>query len=139
MLGLHDVLNRFLCRAGILLAVLLAAGCSSSAAKVVTIPTEPSPPAGQVDLCPTAAFTPFTLAGDPAKSPPVWGINSFGDVFAITWPTGFTARFSPGLQIIDPTGAVVATGGVVITGAGGGGDGSGGNGEYLCSIGGKTY
>jgi hypothetical protein len=125
--------------AGLFVAATILGSCSSPAGSVVKIPTEPTSPAGDSVLCPTAAFTPFTLAGDPTKSPAVWGVNSFGEVFPITWPSGFTARFNPTLQILDPTGAVVATGGVVITDAGGGGVGSGDNGEYLCIINGKTY
>ncbi|HLY50777.1 MAG TPA: hypothetical protein VKR21_16435 [Solirubrobacteraceae bacterium] len=125
--------------AGVFMAAALLGSCSSPAGSVVKIPTEATAPAGASVLCPTAAFTPFTLAGDPTKSPAVWGINSYGQAFPITWPSGFTARFNPTLQIVDPTGAVVATGGVVITDAGGGGDGSGDNGEYLCIIDGKTY
>lgn len=78
-------------------------------------------------------------AGESTKSPSAWGINSFGDVFAITWPAGLTARFSPNLQIVDPSGAVVAMGGVVIADAGGGDDGNGGDGAYICIINGKTY
>jgi len=129
---------RMIGRVGLLLALLVFAGCSSAAGTVVRIPTAPTPPPGAAELCPDALFTPFTLAGDPTKSPPVWGINSFGVAFQITWPSGFSARFSPALQIVDPSGAVVATGGVVISDAGGGGDGAD-DGEYLCSIGGKTY
>jgi hypothetical protein len=59
-------------------------------------------------------------------------------LFAITWPAGFRARFSPGLEILDPSGTVVARGGVVISDAGGG-SGLGGEGFDLCSINGKTY
>lgn len=134
------MLTRFVDRFSLLiLTIVVIASCSSQSGSVVTIPTAPSPAAGQVDLCPAAALTPFTLAGDPTKSPAVWGINSFGDVFAITWPAGFTARFSPSLQIVDPSGAAVATGGVVIADAGGGDDGNGGDGAYICIINGKTY
>lgn len=127
-------------RAGLLfVTILVAVSCSAPSGAVVKVPNAPSPPAGQLDLCPAAALTPFTLGGDPTKSPSVWGINSFGHVFAITWPAGFTARFSPNLQIVDPSGAVVATGGVVIADAGGGNDGNGDDGAYICIINGKTY
>ncbi len=123
---------------GAIFVGVLAISCTPSIAPTVSIPTQPSPPPGQVELCANALRTPFTLAGDSSKNPAVWGIDSSGDAFAITWPAGFRARFSPSLEILDPSGNVVERGGVVISDAGGG-SGPGGEGFDICSIGGKTY
>ena len=86
-------------------------------------------------MCPAVLHTPFTLAGDPTKSPPVWGIDAAARSFAIVWPAGFRARFSPGLEVLDPGGSVVARGGVISDAGGAGGD----NSFYICGIAGKTY
>lgn len=123
---------------GILGLVLVLASCSSPAGSVVSIPIAATPPPGYADLCPQSLFGPFRLAGDPTKTPAVWGIGSTGARFPITWPAGFTARFTPSLEILDPSGTVVATGGVEVSGAGGGA-GNGGVGIYVCGLNGKSY
>lgn len=128
------LLKRVVPGRGTLLTILVVANCSAAAGEMVNIPTRPSPPPGRLVLCPAALHTPFTLVGDRTKSPPVWGINLAGQPFAIVWPAGFRARFSPGLEILDPSGTVVARGGVV-SDAGGAGDPTFG----ICGIGGKTY
>ncbi len=117
------------------LAVFLLADCSAGMAGTVTIPTFPSPSPGVQVLCPASLYTPFTLEGDPAASPPVWGVDRFGRRFDIIWPPGFRARFTPKLEILDPSGAVVARAGTV-SDAGGAGDD---NTRGICSIGGKVY
>lgn len=65
-------------------------------------------------------------------------VASTGDGFAIRWPPGFTARFAPDLEVLDPGGKVVARGGESVTDAGGGGDPSSGA-FYVCAMGGETY
>ncbi len=102
----------------------------------VSIPTTPTAAPGQHLLCQTAQILPFTVAGDPSKSPPVWGIDRAGHPFPIVWPAGFRARFKPSLEILAPDGTVIGHGGDVITDAGGGG---GGDGVVICSIGGKIW
>ena len=107
---------------------------SATAARTVSIPTLPSPSPGVEVLCATGLHAPFTLEGDATASPAVWGVDIAGHRFGIVWPPGFKARFSPGLEILDPSGAVVARAGTV-SDAGGAGDDPFG----VCSIDGKTY
>lgn len=85
-------------------------------------------------LCPLALHLPFTLAGDPSKSPPAWGIEPDGRRFEIVWPPGFRARFTPDLEIVDPNGSLIARAGTV-----GGIGGAGDDPFYPCNFGGKIY
>jgi hypothetical protein len=123
---------------GCVLTAVLLAGCAPDMSGTVGIPTTPTAAPGQHILCQTARLMPFTLAGDPSTSPPVWGVYRDGRPFPIVWPPGFRARFRPGLEVLAPDGTVIAHGGDVITDAGGG-TGPGGEGAVICSIGNKTW
>jgi hypothetical protein len=120
------------------LATIVLVGCSVTGGPAIALPvTQPTAPPGVQDLCPLGLHTPFTLEGDQSKSPPVWGVDGTGAHFAIFWPPGFTARFSPGLEVLDPGGHVVARGGLV-TDLGGGGDP--GTGAFdVCSVADTSY
>ncbi len=120
----------------VVLAAAFLAACAPDLTGTVSIPTTPSAAPGQHILCQTAQVLPFTVAGDPSKSPPVWGIDRAGHSFPVIWPPGFRARFTPRLEVLAPDGTVIAHGGDVISDAGGGG---GGDGVVICSIGGKNW
>jgi hypothetical protein len=119
--------------------ILGLAGCSAVNGAAVALPTLAPPPSGQTVLCPAALHTPFTLEGDPAATPAVWGIDAAGLRFDIRWPEGFTARFTPTLEVLDPAGNVVARGGQTVRDAGGSGLNPVSNDFAVCSIGGRTY
>ncbi|HEX5467176.1 MAG TPA: hypothetical protein VFW92_10935 [Candidatus Limnocylindrales bacterium] len=112
-------------------------GCSATpGASIVAVRTRPPAPSGQQILCSVALHVPFTLVGDPTADPPDWGVTrADARRFDIVWPAGFTARFDPDLEILDPSGAVVARAGT-ISDAGGTGDDQT---VWICGIGGKTY
>lgn len=132
-LAVRDVY--LLSRLRLLAAVLAMVAIASCSANGVALPAWPTPSGGGPSLCPAALHTPFTLVGDSAKSPPVWGIDATGNTFAILWPPGFTAVFFPELEVRDRSGHVVARDGTV-SDAGGGGDGSTFD---VCSTDGRTY
>jgi hypothetical protein len=94
------------------IAVVLAGGllaaCAPDMTGTVSIPTTPSAAPGQHILCQLAQILPFTVAGDPSKSPPVWGIDRFGRAFPVIWPPGFRARFTPRLEVLAPDGPTLA-------------------------------
>ena len=120
------------------LAAMALVGCSAAGSPGIALPvTRPTAPPGVHELCPLALHTPFTLAGDASKSPPVWGVDGAGATFAIFWPPGFTARFSPDLEVLDPSRHVVERAGLV-TDLGGGGDPATG-GFDVCSVGTTNY
>jgi hypothetical protein len=112
--------------------------CSAGGGPAIALPViQPTAPPGVHELCPLALHTPFTLEGDASKSPPVWGVDGAGATFAIFWPPGFTARFGPALEVLDPSGRVVARAGVVRD-LGGGGDPNSGAFD-VCSVGDTNY
>ena len=82
-----------------------------------------------------AQLIPFTLTGDSHATPSVWGIDNTGRRFDIVWPYGFHARFDPALEVLDPTGRVVAKAGLVSDASGAGG----GDSVAICDIGGQQY
>ncbi|HXX60778.1 MAG TPA: hypothetical protein VEI48_05770 [Candidatus Sulfotelmatobacter sp.] len=113
-------------------------GCSAVGGPGIALPViQPTAPPGVHELCPLALHTPFTLEGDASQSPPVWGVDRAGATFDIFWPPGFTARFSPDLEVLDPSGRVVERGGLV-TDLGGGGDPNSGSFD-VCSVGAANY
>jgi hypothetical protein len=55
------------------------------------------------------------LAGDPNFRPVAFARTSAGKRIEILWPPGYNARFDPRLEIVGPTGEVVAREGDEIT------------------------
>jgi hypothetical protein len=83
--------------------------------------------------CPAALLAAVTLRGDAAKSgTPIWVEDPSGHAYTIEWPNGYTARFDPGLTVLDAKGAVVARAGDVLDL--GGGNMSDGYDFFACSI-----
>ncbi len=95
-------------------AVLLA-GCGVT----------PSPsPATSVALPTLTTFTgacrgvglDATLTGDPMDPRVTWLLDEGGRRQDIVWPPGFTARFTPELEVLDASGAIVFSDGDEIDG-----------------------
>lgn len=56
-----------------------------------------------------------TLEGDPEESTdPVWLAGPSGQRLSIVWPEGFTARFTPSVELLDERGTLVASAGDVV-------------------------
>lgn len=56
------------------------------------------------------------LHGDPHDPHVAWLTSNLGVRTDVTWPSGYRARFLPALEVVDPTGAVVAHEGQAVTG-----------------------
>lgn len=75
-----------------------------------TLPSSSPGPGGTRAVCAGVGFSDSILHGSPVASEPVWldGLDQPSVRTAVRWPAGFRARFSPTLELLDPTGAVVA-------------------------------
>ncbi len=65
--------------------------------------------------CPSVGLN-VTLFGDAADPRVTWLVRDDGSRQDIIWPPGFTARFSPKLEVLDASGSVVFRGGDRIDG-----------------------
>jgi hypothetical protein len=64
---------------------------------------------GQTVLCAGAGFVPERrLHGSPDDPRLVWMIDAFGIRTEIGWPVGYSARFTPNLELLDNRGVVIA-------------------------------
>ena len=99
-----------------LVAVLAAAslGACQLAAQRVPLATSEPPAAGQLEACPNALLASVRLEGDPAQRPAVWVVGQDGRRLSILWRHGFSARFTPRLELLDEDGDVVAREGDVL-------------------------
>jgi hypothetical protein len=101
------------------ITIVVAGPDPSSAAPVVQLATWPEPPPAS-GLCPAALMGGVTLRGDPAsQSRPVWVESRGGLQRLVVWPYGFSARFSPDLELLNAQGDVVAREGDVLDLGGG--------------------
>lgn len=113
-----------------LLLALALAGCSTvspsfgalvppAASPAPTLPTTSlTAPDGSEMACAGVGLT-DVLRGDPANPRLAW-LESFpngGHRLEIVWPPGYSARFTPRLQVLDPTGQVVIEDGDFVEGA----------------------
>ena len=57
-----------------------------------------------------------TLAGDPSDPRMAWLIESNGLRRDVIWPPGYTARFTPLLEVLDAKGGVVVRDGSPVSG-----------------------
>ncbi len=98
----------------------LAAGCAAPRvyplpSGALAIPTDPNLVSGSElgILCTANAVIPDVegyLQGDPADAAwPVWIEAADGHRQYITWPAGFSARFTPGAELLDEQGILVLT------------------------------
>lgn len=95
-------------RAATLAVGLVLAGCSV---------VQPNPALPTVDAggCRGVGIPDATLTGDPKEPRVAWVIQD-GHRRDVVFPNGYTARFSPKLEILDASGHVVARDGDAITG-----------------------
>jgi hypothetical protein len=111
---------------GAILTSTIIAGCATSAPTQTSMPTAtlaatPSGvlyalPVGDTGVaCAGVGLEEATLTGDPSDPRVAWLTSPWGrrDVL---FPRGFTARFSPRLEVLNTLGDVVAREGTVITG-----------------------
>jgi hypothetical protein len=98
--------------AALVVVAAVAAGCAAAAPTPTTRPSGApevlAPPtlAGWNGLCTGVGLFSTTLTGHPADPRVAWLRSPAGRHDAV-FPPGFTARFSPRLEVLDPTGKVV--------------------------------
>jgi hypothetical protein len=100
-------------------AALLFAGCVGE--------PPPNPQPGTISLpsdptwrgsCNIGVGREAVLAGSASDPRVTWGIDQFtGARLDLLWPVGYTARFGPGLEVVDDRGVVVARAGDLIIGS----------------------
>jgi hypothetical protein len=94
----------------IVLTMILLAGCGSEQPTPSTVPL----PAGQTEpyVCDGVGGGSVILRGSPTDPRLAWETALDGTGRQdIVWPPGYRARFVPALEVIGPTGRVVAHGG----------------------------
>jgi hypothetical protein len=96
--------------------VALLAGCalspSPAGTAAFTLPTVSSADAA----CAGIGLLNETLAGDPSDPRLAWLVGPGGQRLDVEWPLGFTAGFTPGLEIHDASGDVVFRAGDTVDG-----------------------
>jgi hypothetical protein len=85
-------------------------GAGGHTAILHALPTIAPPPSGTSSDCDLAGLR-GTLAGSAADPWLAWMVPGDGTRVDVKWPPGFTARFAPGLEVLNPAGAVVARAG----------------------------
>jgi hypothetical protein len=93
--------------AGVVISLLTA--CS-------ILPTPSLPTLGGYDGACRGVGLETTLAGRASDQRVAWLETTGGRRVEAAWPPGFTARFSPGLVILDETGAIVLRAGDAVPG-----------------------
>jgi len=91
-------------------AALIAAGCSRP------LPVAPGDPVVGVQACAGVGLDGF-LHGDPTDPRTAWVVRPDGTRQDILFPAGYTAAFSPALQVLDPNGRVAMAEGDYVYGA----------------------
>jgi hypothetical protein len=105
----------------------LAAGCSflGDSSRLPTLDGAPPPGVSGRLLCAGGGFPDSIIHGDPADAEIVWletadpMTGEIGVTLRVRWPHGFTARFTPQLELVDGDGQVVAREGDRLTRVGG--------------------
>jgi hypothetical protein len=99
---------------------MLAVACSTVAPSLSPLPAGvfalPSVDTSGWDACAGVGIADAHLTGNPADSRVAWLTGSYGRK-DVVFPVGFTARFTPSLEVLDRAGAVVAREGDLIDGA----------------------
>lgn len=100
-------------RAALMAILLRAVACSAS-----PTPSSPALPTLTSDNggCRDIGLSGATLAGNPADPRVAWLEFGGGGRQEIVWPPGFTARFTPQLEILDASGSTVFRAGDSISG-----------------------
>ena len=95
-----------------------SSSAASSAPDEIALPTAASLAlaSGVTEVCAGVAIAAI-LRGDPDDRHVVWLLTEGGTRVNVTWPPGYHARFTPGLEVLDGAGAIVLRGGEPVTGA----------------------
>ena len=106
----------------VILVVTLSAcsGLSRSADPQLPLPTAPA----DLQLCLGLGHAGATLHGDPERPGLTWLDVGGGQEREVLWPPGYTARFTPKLEVLDAAGRTVLTEGAILTGMCAGPDGT---------------
>jgi hypothetical protein len=78
-------------------------------------------PSGVVLGC-SSTLTPSVLRGNAADPRKAWLVGYDGKRIELIWPEGYTARYAPSLEVLDPTGHAVLEAGDFVDGTCGIGD-----------------
>ena len=109
-------MSHHLARLGIVLALAFGSSASQppsvSQPGLLNLPTVSSPE----DACAGIGLFDSTLTGSPLDPRVAW-LEFRGRRRDVVFPPGFHARFTPGLEILDQDGGIVARGGDSIDGA----------------------
>jgi hypothetical protein len=76
---------------------------------------------GPMPTCAGVGIARAVIRGDSTLADPVWlelDGNGDGRRISTVWPFGYSARFLPALEIVSPTGVVIAREGTVVTDVG---------------------
>jgi hypothetical protein len=105
--------------------VLAISACSTPAqtsvapSSLIALPTLPPPiglPSGAQMGCRGVGID-AVLRGDATDPRVAWLVTSTGARLDVYWPSGYRARFSPNLEILDATGSVVLRSDAHLSGA----------------------
>jgi hypothetical protein len=103
----------------LLVAFMLVSACDRPAPSPSPLPAGvyavPTIDTSKFDACAGIGVVDAHLTGDPHDPRIAWLAGSYGRR-EVVFPSRFTARFAPELEILDAAGAVVAREGQVITG-----------------------
>jgi hypothetical protein len=88
--------------------LIVAAGLALTSVSVAcssTPRTLPLPVAGFPDRC-RGVGVEATLGGDPSDPRVTWLVSADGSQTPLVWPSGWTGRFTPSLEVLDAKGTV---------------------------------
>ena len=100
--------------AGVVAIISLAAFAAWAAIAPNSLPTLPGVQPGPNAVCAGVGLPDSVIHGDPAHRDLVWLVTSdplsggSGRHLSVRWPAGFSARFTPNLELVDGNGQVVA-------------------------------
>ena len=114
-------------RAGVVLTALLVAACSVRPMATPQRSLGPgerwvpiaswTTPGGQQVLCAGGGFAEaIRLRGSPDDPRLVWMVDAGGTRTELAWPVGYSARFTPQLELLDNSGRVVGRQGTLVVG-----------------------
>ena len=82
----------------------------------LALPTAKPFPSGMPEACAGVGLS-AVVRGDPRDPRVAWLVANDQTRMDVTWPSGYHARFIPGLEVLDASGAVVLRDGDPVTGA----------------------
>ena len=99
--------------AWIAVVAVAVTACAGLLPGTARLPTDPAWPGG----CGVGVGLDAVLHGSTSDPRVVWAADrSSGDRIDLVWPAGYGARFNPGLEVLDASGAIVAREGDLLIG-----------------------